>query len=486
MGDRLLQQTNDIAVGGRRLAVREGRRMSDEPLTIDRLAAIGEYWIILGASRQQEWTAGDLMANAGPRPLGPTFDELVSKFQEWILSSRGAVENIFGVIASGAEINSNTRTNLYASVMARGGQVMTIASLFMDWLDRYFRYLESGRAVVEHPPDAIIRCCPGRGLRTGECLNALRPDATVCAGCGAVSAGARSRPPKPLRVVGQLDAGGRALAVSPDGKCVAVAATHTIHLWMDGCPRHDHPTPLPVDQIRFGPDGQELLAAPIVIDMESLSEKWRLGPMGDSMDLPPILLRSAWGPRGDTLCCLVDTVERRELRLFNRASRASLFMPAAPGDDLIGVGASVIVVAGAEIKSIDRSYSVRGVKCPPRARALALDEAKKLLGIAAHDGSLNLYRLDNAALSFHSQLFEAHHRGAATSIAISPTDDLLATSGDDRMLRLWMITPIGAEFLSYAHLENELDEPPNALVFAPDGNRLYAVGNDRVLVFALD
>jgi len=87
--------------------------------------------------------------------------------------------------------------------------------------------------------------------------------------------------------------------------------------------------------------------------------------------------------------------------------------------------------SGTEIRSIDlpRGSGGRSVACSPAK------SGKQFCVCGSNDGVTRVWDLDNPQKPL--QVLKDQHRGAVTSIGISPDGKTIATGGDDRMICLW-------------------------------------------------
>jgi WD40 repeat protein len=105
---------------------------------------------------------------------------------------------------------------------------------------------------------------------------------------------------------------------------------------------------------------------------------------------------------------------------------------------------------------------------PGGAVAAAFDPAGRRLATASPGQRVRLWDVENRSLIAEW----AAHGEAVACVAFSPDGRLLATGGDDRAVRLWDADA------GFARGGVELDTQIKALVFSPDGRRLFTANGN--------
>lgn len=230
----------------------------------------------------------------------------------------------------------------------------------------------------------------------------------------------------------------RGLVFLPDGKTLATAGDDGTVRWWDpaaGAARAVFTMP------RKGPEPGNLLA---------------LGADGRLL---------AWNDRQHACWCRVDTTEKPKTAWRYSAPIASLTVAPA-GDRLMcgHLGGEVIIVDA-------RTEAVVGSLGLPRGvTALAINHRGRYSAVGLLDGSLQLPVVTRGQ---SRDLLVQQHSGAVKCLAFSLDDALLASAGDDGIVRVWD--------LSRGTLRNSFpghSERVNDVAFSPDGRAVVSAARD--------
>lgn len=300
-----------------------------------------------------------------------------------------------------------------------------------------------------------------------------------------------------LDKVAELDGGGQRLAVS--GAAIAVATGTEVTLWRDLHREFEIAAPGAIDRLRFRDGGSELLAAPYVLDLAA--KNWAVLP-----DLRPALAsglegrssgqllvrRADWSLDGIDLLAYVERVPPRgvgrggdttapqaRLLWMNRARDVTAvpWTGARFELDSVVIGQRSAVTAGDALIVWDRASHAQVATLRPHSlvvRDLAFSSQDRWLASVSNDHQVVIIdtRTWQPVASWQA------HDGDATAVAFHPTLAVLATAGQDRLLRLWSID--GARLA-----EAPLGGTGNAIAFDPGGQRVLVATDERIVVFAV-
>ncbi len=104
-------------------------------------------------------------------------------------------------------------------------------------------------------------------------------------------------------------------------------------------------------------------------------------------------------------------------------------------------------------------------------RGFAFSHDDRTLFAGDRDGGLRVWSLDSGEL-----LTETQQPAAAYVVAVSPDDEILATAGNDKIVRLWNAGTLTPKLQLEGHTG-----PVNGVAFNHDGRRLASVGWDKTL-----
>jgi serine/threonine-protein kinase len=262
----------------------------------------------------------------------------------------------------------------------------------------------------------------------------------------------RQQPPKGI-VLGEHAGEVNAVAFTPDGRTLASAgADQCVRLWRrDGeswraGPRLPHDTP--VRCLAFAPDGRTLATGG---EKPAWVRLWDLGS-----DPPPP--RAAFQVQGGWVNGLVFTgphlavaAHDSDVHLW-RGLDTPTPLPAERLEGHWGGVPAIAVSAGGT-----------GGVTPP------------LLVTGGSDSSVRLWRREGGQWRPH--LPPRGHTAPILALAFAPDGHSLASTANDRTVRLW---PLTADGFGAPRLVGDPSDSPSALAFAPDGRRLAAGGHAGV------
>ena len=127
------------------------------------------------------------------------------------------------------------------------------------------------------------------------------------------------------------------------------------------------------------------------------------------------------------------------------------------------------------IIEINKSPTVEKI---PVISGVAVDPTGKLLATVGDDHILRIWNLDDGTVLYRL----AAHTDWIKAVSFRPDGKAVATAGDDRRIRIWDITTAGQP----AELP-EQNQAIHALVYSPDGKLLASAGfDDKVRLFTSD
>jgi WD40 repeat protein len=320
-----------------------------------------------------------------------------------------------------------------------------------------------------------------------------------------------------------LDDRVRDVALSPDGRTLAIAADNGVTVWYwDGplfrCRLYGHEGP--VHAVAFHPDGRRLATAgadgtvrlwdlyvvpvtfrgPLSSDpfllaylpdrqvcVSGRSQTWYVQTWGNRDGVPPYTVAeypgaitgAALAPDGAVLT-IDDRGQVRRWPLVGRdEGRPPLFsvpdpskygahrLTASPDGGRLAaiVGTSIVVMEAATGR---RVATLAGVKGAPSGLVFA--PGGQILAARQDDRRVLLW--DATAGTLRAALPETGHAGLIKAVAFAPDGRTLATAGEDRLIRLWDLD--GRAVGQFAGHRGTV----YGLAFSPDGRTLASVGAD--------
>ncbi|HVV88008.1 MAG TPA: WD40 repeat domain-containing serine/threonine-protein kinase, partial [Kofleriaceae bacterium] len=258
----------------------------------------------------------------------------------------------------------------------------------------------------------------------------------------------------------------RAVAIDDDGRVASGADDGSLLLWEGGRLRELHGHRQRIRHVAFAAGGRELL----VSDSAGELRRWPL-----AIDAPTVLVGHAApivavaaSPDGELASADRDGEVRRwrlaDGHLLAKDAHASgisglVFVHRGAGGRALLVGdGSVLAWPGAD--PIDLHAPVN---------ALAARGDGNLVAAATAAGPIALF--DGAGVAGP---ILAGHPGGTDAVAFSPDGALLASGGEDRVVRVWNVaTPLRA-----AVELGPIDDDTRHVLFTPDGATLLAAGDD--------
>lgn len=258
-----------------------------------------------------------------------------------------------------------------------------------------------------------------------------------------------------------------AVAVSPDGKLIAVAGFRSTAmletesgkvLWTIDTPLHEYSPPF-IMAIVFTPDGSQLALS---------GSSSRVG--------------GRHGYKGG-LITIVDAKSGLQLRRFDNLSHASESIAFSPNGKLFAAGTNGAsgelpepgelhvwdAASGKELHIWKAREDIQPGENRVSASGIAFSPDSRTIAIASSDSKVRLWDVATASL----RRTIAGHQKAVRSVAFSPNGRWLGSAAQDRTVRIWD-TQSGQQVAQLAVKSPKL----NALIFSPDGSLLAAGGGD--------
>lgn len=299
-----------------------------------------------------------------------------------------------------------------------------------------------------------------------------------------------------LDKLAELDGGGERLAVH--GALIAASTDDAIAVWRDQTRVAAASSPDTIDRVRLSADGKQLLAAPYVFDLAGAS--W--APLAE---LEPALVHGLAGPsKGELKIRRADwSADGQELLVYveHRAARGVASGSASgPGARLlwmdharkvlavpwtgrnyaltsVAFGAHWAAAGGKQLLVWNRKTHAQVATLDVHSmviRDIAFSPDDKLVASVSNDHKVVL--VDTASWKMIAN-WDAHD-GDATGVAWHPAKPLIATTGQDALVRLWSLD-------GKRVAEAKLPRAGNAVAFSDDGSKLVVATDDKILVFAL-
>jgi len=122
---------------------------------------------------------------------------------------------------------------------------------------------------------------------------------------------------------------------------------------------------------------------------------------------------------------------------------------------------------------------------PDTIKSLEFSQDGKILVSGSNDGVIKLWSLDgmftdNPYLTPLNENVNENgfkgHKGFIHSFAITPNQQVIASGGEDKVVRLWNLE--GKEIISLTGHQNSIE----SLSFSPDGRQLFSVDKDKTMI----
>ena len=272
----------------------------------------------------------------------------------------------------------------------------------------------------------------------------------------------------------------RSLALSPDETLIATGGEDgslVVHDRRRGRERMLRGHTGRIRHLAFAPEGNVLLSS----DSDGVVRRWELGAMPSTvfeLEAPVVEL----GASPDHLqLAAVDAQGALSAWALDDGRRAHLGVVSGRVTGLAYAGTSVVTAtAEGDVTwwSADAPDAGRGHRGAERkvlgiARALATSADR--VAVATSAGPIELFALDGRPLASLPG-----HAGGSDALAFDPSGTLLATGGQDRVIRVWRRT--GEGFVAAATLEGGLAGDTHFVAFTPAGDLLVIGGNDGAVM----
>src|SRR6185436_18582344 len=256
----------------------------------------------------------------------------------------------------------------------------------------------------------------------------------------------------------------RSVAISGDGARIAVSSDDGIvrfsdlargrHLVLRGHAQR-------VRQLAFAAGGAELLSG----DSEGAVRRWELDRVPPTvLELDGEVARIASTADGRAL---VTGEGEGELRRWDLATGGSARIGAQAHLTALGIGAPGVVSGSCDGELVWWGAGLRRA-APGRINALAISPDGRWVAAATSEGPIALHAGDGASIATLGG-----HAGGTDTVAFSPDGRLLASGGQDRVIRVWR-TDAAAPPLELG----PIDDDTRQVLFARAGAVLVAAGDD--------
>jgi eukaryotic-like serine/threonine-protein kinase len=236
--------------------------------------------------------------------------------------------------------------------------------------------------------------------------------------------------------------------------------------------------------LAFSPDGKWLVRAGASSIVVWETNRWTEVATLDAADYPEVITRPArFSATGDTLAAATargisfwetGKWQLRHTLSFEEQKRG--YHLAFSGDgrffavNVSGEAASSVELWDASARTKLHEFNL------DHSVGLAFVPGGEFLVVGTYGGGIVLWN----TITFEEVRRWSAHRGAIRGISFSPDGRLMATSGEDQVIRLWHMGDLPAQPQRVAELTGHRHRVP-ALAFAPDGSSLLSGGHDGTL-----
>jgi WD40 repeat protein len=166
----------------------------------------------------------------------------------------------------------------------------------------------------------------------------------------------------------------------------------------------------------------------------------------------------------------IHNLRTGETRQVPVQAQALFAIDGQPGIRLIAVSPDGHQLWNAESGELFRTVAEPDLHTMPFGGSVSLSRIGKLLAVGTGDGKLSLWNVETATKLWHTQA----HRSWIRAIVFTQNEQMMATAGEDRVIRLWhpmtgaLLGNLGRQVVSM-----------DVVAFQADGESLVALGEDK-------